>query len=56
MSERRTPLKPSRVPSPESRKGAAKRAREFRDRSKAKYPGRVWPDSTEAIREDRESH
>jgi hypothetical protein len=55
MSERRMPLKPTRSPRSEDVKSAAARARESRERLRAKYPGRIWPDSTEAVREDRDT-
>lgn len=38
MTDRKTPLKPSRRPRPEDIRGATRRAREFADRLRAKYP------------------
>ena len=55
MTDRKTPLKPTRRPRPEGARGAAGRAREFADRLRAKYPGRGFPDSTEIVREDRDA-
>jgi hypothetical protein len=52
MSERKTPLKPSR-PSRGDLKKWARRAREINDRLAAE--GRYFGDSTEIIRADRES-
>jgi hypothetical protein len=55
MTDRKTPLKPSRRPRPEDVSGAARRAREFADRLRAKYPDREFADSTEIVREDRDN-
>ena len=55
MTDRKTPLKPTRRPRPEDVRGAAGRAREFADRLKAKYPGREFADSAEIVREDRDT-
>lgn len=55
MTDKKTPLKPSRRPRPENLKGATRRAREFADRLRAKYPDREFPDSAEIVREDRDT-
>jgi len=55
MTDKKTPLKPSRRPRPEDVRGAAGRAREFADRLRAKYPGREFPDSADIVREDRDT-
>lgn len=55
MTDRKTPLKPSRRPQPENLRGATRRAREFADRLRAKYPDREFPDSAEIVREDRDT-
>lgn len=55
MTDRKTPLKPSRRPRPEDVSGATRRAREFADRLRAKYPNREFADSTEIVREDRDT-
>jgi len=55
MTDRNTPLKPTRRPRPEDARGAAGRAREFADRLRAKYPGREFPDSARIVREDRDT-
>lgn len=55
MTDRKTPLKPSRRPRPEDIRGATRRAREFADRLRAKYPDREFPDSAEIVREDRDT-
>jgi hypothetical protein len=55
MTDRKTPLKPSRRPRSQDVRGAAGRAREFADRLRAKYPGREFPDSAEIVREDRDT-
>jgi hypothetical protein len=55
MTDRKTPLKPTRRPRPEDVRGAAGRAREFADRIRAKYPGRRFADSAEIVREDRDT-
>lgn len=54
MTDKKTPLKPSRRPRPEDVRGATQRAREFANRLRAKYPGREFPDSAEIVREDRD--
>lgn len=55
MTDKKTPLKPSRRPRPEDVRGAAGRAREFADQLRAKYPGREFPDSADIVREDRDT-
>lgn len=55
MTDRKTTLKPSRRPRPEDIKGATRRAREFADRLRAKYPDREFADSTDLVREDRDN-
>ncbi len=55
MTDRKTPLKPNRKPHPEAVRGAAGRAREFAERLRVKYPGREFPDSSEIVREDRDT-
>lgn len=55
MTDKKTPLKPIRRPRPEDVKGATRRAREFADRLRAKYPDREFADSTEIVREDRDT-
>ncbi|MGB3682760.1 MAG: hypothetical protein WA990_09785 [Rubrobacteraceae bacterium] len=55
MTDKKTPLKPSRRPRPEDIRGATHRAREFADRLRAKYPDREFADSTEIVREDRDT-
>lgn len=55
MSKKKEPLKPTRSPRPEDIKGAGDRARRSAARLREKYPGRVFPDSTEIVREDRDS-
>ena len=55
MTNRKTPLKPSRRPRAKDVRGAADRAREFADRLRSKYPGRRFFDSTETVREDRDT-
>ncbi|MBA3390687.1 MAG: hypothetical protein H0U02_15260 [Rubrobacter sp.] len=55
MTDRKTPLKPSRRPNPEDVSGATRRAREFAERLRAKYPDREFADSTEIVREDRDT-
>jgi hypothetical protein len=55
MTNRKTPLKPSRRPRPEDIRGATRRAREFADQLRAKYPDREFADSTEIVREDRDN-
>ncbi len=55
MTEKKTPLKPSRRPRAEDIRGAADRAREFADRLRAKYPDREFADSAEIVREDRDT-
>lgn len=55
MAERKTPLKPTRSPRPEDVRDAVRRAEEIHDRLAAKYPGRVFPDSTAIVREDRDT-
>ena len=55
MTNRKTPLKPTRRPRPEDVRGAADRAREFAKRLRAKYPGRDFPDSADIVREDRDT-
>ena len=54
MSDKRTPLKPSRRPRTEDVRGAAGRAREFADRLRVKYPAREFADSAGIVREDRD--
>jgi hypothetical protein len=54
MTDKKTPLKPSRRPRPEDVRGAAGRAREFAEQLRAKYPGREFEDSAEIVREDRD--
>lgn len=55
MAERKTPLKPTRSPRPEDVRDAVRRAEEIHGRLAAKYPGRVFPDSTAIVREDRDT-
>lgn len=55
MNKRKTPLEPSRSPRPEDVRDAVDRARRSVARLRAKYPGRVFPDSTEIVREDRDT-
>ena len=55
MTDKKTPLKPTRRPRPEDVRGAARRARDFADRLRAKYPGRECADSAELVREDRDT-
>ena len=55
MTDRRTPIKPSRRPRSEDVRGAAGRARGFAERLRKKYPGREFPDSAEIVREDRDT-
>lgn len=55
MTDRRTPLKPSRSPRPEDVRGAAGRAREYAERLRKKYPGREFPNSAAVVREDRDT-
>jgi len=55
MTDRKTPIKPTRRPRPEDVRGAAGRAREFADRLRAKYPDRKFADSSEIVREDRDT-
>jgi len=55
MTDRKTPLKPTRRPRPEDVRGAAGRAREFAERLRAKYPNREFADSSEIVREDRDT-
>lgn len=55
MTDRKTPLKPSRRPRPEDIRGATRRAREFADRLRDKYPDREFADSTDIVREDRDT-
>jgi len=55
MAAKKTPIKPTRRPRPEDVRGAAGRAREFADRLRAKYPGRRFADSSEIVREDRDT-
>ena len=55
MTDKKTPLKPSRRPRPENLRGATQRAREFADRLRAKYPDREFPNSAEIVREDRDT-
>ncbi len=55
MSEKKAPLRPTRSPRPEDLKGAGDRARKSAARLREKYPGHVFPDSTEFVREDRDS-
>jgi hypothetical protein len=55
MTDRKIPLKPSRQPRPEDIRGATRRAREFADQLRAKYPDREFMDSTEIVREDRDT-
>lgn len=55
MTDRKTSLKPTHQPRPEDIRGATRRAREFADRLRAKYPGREFPDSAEIVREDRDT-
>jgi hypothetical protein len=53
MAERKTKLKPSRRPRPEDYRGATRRAQEIYDRLKAQ--GYRFPDSTEIVRQDRDT-
>lgn len=53
MTEKRTKLKPSRTPSSEDYRGATRRAQEIHDRLKAQ--GYRFPDSTEIVRQDRDT-
>jgi hypothetical protein len=53
MAPRKTKLKPSRRPRPEDYRGATRRAREIHDRLKAQ--GYSFPDSTEIVRQDRDT-
>jgi hypothetical protein len=55
MTDKKTPLKPSRRPRPEDVRGATRRAREFAERLRTKYPDREFPDSAEIVREDRDT-
>ncbi len=55
MAAKKTPIKPTRRPRPEDVRGAAGRAREFADRLREKYPGRRFADSSEIVREDRDT-
>jgi hypothetical protein len=55
MTDKETPLRPSHRPRPEDIRGATRRAREFAERLRAKYPNREFPDSTEIVREDRDT-
>ena len=55
MTDRKTPIKPSRRPRPEDVRGAASRARGFAERLREKYPGREFPDSADLVREDRDT-
>lgn len=55
MTDKKTPLKPTRRPCPEDVRGAAGRARDFAGRLRAKYPGREFVDSAEIVREDRDT-
>lgn len=55
MTDRKTPLKPTRRPRLEDVRGAAGRAREFAERLKTKYPNRDFPDSARIVREDRDT-
>lgn len=55
MAEKKAPLKPTRSPRPEDVKGAGRRAREVADWIRARHPGRKFADSTELVREDRDS-
>ena len=55
MTDKKTPVEPNRRPRPEDLRGATRRAREFADRLRAKYPGREFADSSEIVREDRET-
>ena len=55
MTDRKTPLKPTRRPRPEDVRGAAGRAREFAEKLRAKYPGREFADSAKIVREDRDT-
>jgi hypothetical protein len=55
MTNKKTPLKPSRRPRPEDIRGATRRAREFADCLRAKYPDREFADSTEIVRKDRDT-
>lgn len=55
MTDRKMPIKPTRRPRPEDVRGAAGRAREFADRLRAKYPDRKFADSSEIVREDRDT-
>lgn len=55
MTDKKTSLKPNRRPRPENLKGATRRAREFADRLRTKYPDREFLDSAEIVREDRDT-
>jgi hypothetical protein len=54
MAERKTKLIPSRRPRPEDYRGATRRAQEVHDRLKAQ--GYRFRDSTEIVRQDRDTH
>jgi len=54
MAEKKTKLIPSRRPRPEDYRGATRRAQEVHDRLKAQ--GYRFPDSTETVRQDRDTH
>lgn len=54
MADRKTKLKPSHRPKPKSYQGATSRAQEIHDRLKAK--GYRFSDSTEIVRQDRDTH
>ena len=56
MTDKKTPLKPSRRPLTGDVRGAAGRAREFAEKLRAKYPDREFPDSAEIVREDRDTN
>lgn len=55
MTEKKMRIKPTRRPRSGDLKGAAKRAREFADQLRAKYPDREFSDSAQIIREDRDT-
>lgn len=55
MTDRKTPLEPTRSPKPEDVRDAVRRAEEIAGKIRDKYPGRKFGDSTEIVREDRDT-
>jgi hypothetical protein len=53
MAEKKTKLRPTRVPRPEDIREASRRAKEISDKLAAE--GRTFSDSTEIVRADRDS-